>query len=161
MKTPTCPRCAASFVKRVRSRTLLDRLLAGIFRVPFRCQICRRRFRAWQREAAPAGALSDRREYERLAMNFPLSFDGDGSAGTGVASDISINGCAFVSEARPAEGSVLRLALRVSSELEPIAIEAAVARHVRPDGRIGVEFLHVAPGERARLELFIRGLRRE
>lgn len=56
---------------------------------------------------------------------------------------------------------MLRLMLRVSNELKPVAIEAAVARHVRPDGRVGVEFLRVEPRERERLSLFIRGLRRE
>ena len=159
MKAPACTHCATSFVTRVRCRTLLDRLLSKIFYHPFRCQICRRRFRAWER--ADFAAITDQREYDRLAMNFPLSFSGDAGSGTGTVSDISINGCAFISEARPPENSVLRLALRVSAELEPVAIEAAVARHVRPDGRVGVEFLRVEPRERERLELFIRGLRRE
>lgn len=160
MKAPACPRCATSFVKRVRNRTLLDRLLSKIFSQPFRCQICRRRFRAWLRGGSSA-ATADQREYERLAMNFRVSFSGDAGSGIGTVSDISINGCAFISDARPAENSVLRLALCVSAELEPVAIEAAVARHVRPDGRVGVEFLRMEARERERLELFIRGLRRE
>jgi hypothetical protein len=144
----------------VRSRTLLERLLSKLCCHPFRCQICRQRFRAWQRGDL-SGAITDQREYERLAMNFPLSFSGDTGSGAGTVSDISINGCAFVSDTRPAENSVLRLALRISAELEPVAIEAAVARHARPDGRVGVEFLRVEPRERERLELFMRGLRRE
>jgi len=143
-----------------RNRTLLDNLLSKVFYHPFRCQVCRQRFRAWQRGGS-SGAITDQREYERLAMNFPFSFSGDAGSGTGTVSDISINGCAFVSDTRLAENCVLRLALRISPELEPVAIEAAVARHVRPDGRVGVEFLRMEPRERERLELFIRGLRRE
>jgi hypothetical protein len=52
------------------------------------------------------------------------------------------------------------LALRISGELQPVDIEAAVVRHVR-QGRVGIEFLRVQEAERQRLQLFIRGLRRK
>lgn len=157
MKAPACPRCATSFVKRVRNRTFLDRFLSKVFFHPFRCQICRQRFRAWQR----GGSTADQREYERLAMNFPLSFSGETISGTGTVSDISINGCAFISEARPAENNVVRLVLRISAELEPVATDAAVARHIRPDGRVGVEFLRVEPMSASGWNCLSAGLRRE
>jgi len=158
---PTCPKCSTKFVKRVRIKALKDRLLSRFYCYPFRCQICRSRFRVWQWGVEYLTAAADWREYERLAMNFPISFIGEHIAGGGTVSDISINGCAFVTEAQLTEASVIRLALRISNELEPVDIEAAVVRHVRPDGRAGVEFLRVQPAERKRLQLFIRGLRRE
>jgi c-di-GMP-binding flagellar brake protein YcgR len=94
-------------------------------------------------------------------MNFSTSFVGADLAGAGIVSDISVNGCAFVTEKQLTEASVIRLALQISNELKPVDIEAAVVRHVRQDGRVGVEFLHVQPAVHERLQLFIRGLRRE
>ena len=93
-------------------------------------------------------------------MNFPISFFGNNIEGTGIVSDISINGCAFVTEVQLTEKSVVRLALRISDELQPVDIEAAVVRHVR-QGHVGIEFLRVQPAEQQRLQLFIRGLRRK
>jgi c-di-GMP-binding flagellar brake protein YcgR len=93
-------------------------------------------------------------------MNFPISFFGNNIEGTGIVSDISINGCAFVTEAVLTEKNIVRLALRISDELQPVDIEAAVVRHVR-QGHVGIEFLRVQPAEQQRLQLFIRGLRRK
>jgi hypothetical protein len=102
----------------------------------------------------------DRREYERLAMNLPISFVGKNIDGAGIVSDISINGCAFVTDAQLTEKIIVRLALQISDELQPVDIEAAVVRHVRR-GHVGIEFLRVQQEERQRLQLFIRGLRRK
>jgi c-di-GMP-binding flagellar brake protein YcgR len=93
-------------------------------------------------------------------MNFPISFVGRNIDGAGVVSDISINGCAFVTDVQLTEKSIVRLALQISDELQPVDIEAAVVRHVR-QGRVGIEFLRVQQAERQRLQLFIRGLRRK
>jgi c-di-GMP-binding flagellar brake protein YcgR len=93
-------------------------------------------------------------------MNFPLSFVGKNFEGTGTVSDISSNGCAFVTEGQLTEKSIVRLALQISDELQPVDIEAAVVRHVR-QGHVGIEFLRVQQAERQRLQLFIRGLRRK
>ena len=102
----------------------------------------------------------DRREYERLAMNFPISFVGENVDGAGTVSDISINGCAFDTDRQLTDESIVRLALQISNELQPVDIEAAVVRNVG-QGRVGVEFLRVQQAERERLQLFIRGLRRK
>jgi c-di-GMP-binding flagellar brake protein YcgR len=94
---------------------------------------------------------------ERLLSSF---YCRENIGGSGIVSDISINGCAFVTEVQLTEQSIIRLALRISGELQPVDIEAAVVRHVR-QGRVGIEFLRVQEAERQRLQLFIRGLRRK
>jgi hypothetical protein len=157
---PTCPQCSSEFVKRVRKKGFKERLLRRFYFYRFRCQICRFSFHRFQWGVRYAALPEDRREYERLAMNFPISFAGKDIEGTGVVSDISINGCAFVTEAQLTEKSIVRLALQISDELQPVDIEAAVVRHVR-HGHAGIEFLRVQQAERQRLQLFLRGLRRK
>lgn len=155
-----CPKCSTEFVKRVTRKGFKERLLRRFFVYSFRCQICRFRFRVLQWGVRYPGVEADRREYERLAMNFPISFVGENIDGAGAVSDISINGCAFATNVQLTEESIVRLVLQISSELQPISIEAAVVRHVQ-QGRTGVEFLRVQQAERERLQMFIRGLRRK
>ena len=155
-----CPKCSAEFVKRVPRKGFKERLLGRICVYSFRCQICRRRFHARQWGVRYSGVEKDRREYERLAMNFPISVVGENIAGAGAVFDISINGCGFATDVQLSEGSIVRLALQISNELEPVTIEAAVVRYVQR-GRTGVEFLRVQPAEQERLQMHIRGLRRK
>jgi hypothetical protein len=155
-----CRQCSSEFVKRVRKKGFKERLLDRFYCYRFRCQICRLSFHRLQWGVRYPALAEDRREYERLAMNFPISFVGKNIEGTGIVSDISINGCAFVTEAALTEKSIVRLELRISDELQPVDIEAAVVRHAR-QGHVGIEFLRVQQAERQRLQLFIRGLRRK
>ena len=155
-----CPKCSAEFVKRVPKKEFKERLLGRICVYSFRCQICRHRFHALQWGIRYSSVEKDKREYERLAMNFPVSFVGENIAGAGAVFDISINGCGFATDVELSAESILRLALQISDELESITIEAAVVRYVQR-GRIGVEFLRVKPAEHERLQMHIRGLRRK
>jgi hypothetical protein len=146
----TCPQCSSEFVKLVRKKGFKESLLRRFYCYRFRCQICRSSFHRLQWGANYPALPQDRREYERLAMNFPISFVGKNLEGTGIVSDISINGCAFVTQVQLTEKSIVRLALRISDELPPVHI-----------GHVGIEFLRVQEAERQRLQLFIRGLRRK
>lgn len=156
----TCPKCSTDFVRRVTRKGFKERLLRRFYVYSFRCQICRFRFRVLQWGVRYPSVEEDRREYERLAMNFPISIEGVNIDGAGAVSDISIKGCAFSTDVQLSEQSVIRLMLHIFKELQPISIEAAVVRHVQ-QGRVGVEFLRVQQVERERLQLFIRGLRRK
>ena len=155
-----CPKCSAEFVKRVPRKGFKDRLLGRICVYSFRCQICRHRFHALQWGVRYPGVKTDKREYERLAMNFPISFVGENISGAGAVFDISINGCGFATDVELTAESIMRLVLQISDELEPITIDAAVVRYVQR-GRTGVEFLRVQPAEQERLQMHIRGLRRK
>jgi hypothetical protein len=160
MSEVSCPQCSSEFVKRVRKKGFKERILRRFYFYPFRCQICRFSFHVLQWGVRYPTLAEDRREYERLAMNFPISFVGQNIDGAGIVSDISINGCAFVTDVQLSEKSIVRLALQISDELRTVDIEAAVVRHVR-QGHVGMEFLRVQQAERQRLQLFIRGLRRK
>jgi c-di-GMP-binding flagellar brake protein YcgR len=99
----------------------------------------------------------DRREYERLPTTLPLSYSAEAFDGRGMACDISMSGCTFQAETnKPKEGSVLRLALQISNELQPVHVEAVV-RNVRQD-HVGVEFLRLQPADKDRLQNYVRDL---
>jgi hypothetical protein len=49
------------------------------------------------------------------------------------------------------------MALDVSNDVQPIVVDAAIVRYARPEA-VGAEFLQWPPGERERLQQFIRGL---
>jgi hypothetical protein len=99
----------------------------------------------------------DRRVYDRLELNCPVTFSGDGVSGEGTAIEVSMGGCSFSTAAPLSGGMILKLSLKVSSEAAPLLVDAAVVRHVRPEA-VGVEFLQWQPGERDRLQQTIRGL---
>jgi hypothetical protein len=95
-----------------------------------------------------------------IAVNFPISFVGETISGRGTVSNVSTNGCAFVTDAQVSERSILRLTLQISNELQPVDIDAAVVRHFQ-HGRVGTEFLRIQQEERQRLQLLLRGFRRK
>lgn len=152
-----CPQCSRDYVKRVGRQGLKERLLSLFYVYPFRCQLCGYRFRFLQWGIRYQRVEGDRREYERLPMNFPLTFDGESVHGVGSVLDLSISGCSLHTEARLDEGTILRMALQISTDLLPVAVEAAIVRTVHGN-RAGVEFLRFPQNERERLQVFVRGL---
>jgi c-di-GMP-binding flagellar brake protein YcgR len=140
------------------SRVGLGERLASLFYVyPFRCQLCGHRFRFLQRGIKYKRIEEDRREYERMATSFPVTFDAGGVQGRGLAVDISMGGCTFHTETEVVEGNILRMRLELPEETVPVNVEAVIIRTLR-SGRVGVEFLRVEDGERERLQRFVRGL---
>ncbi len=124
---------------------------------PFRCQLCGHRFRLLQWGVRYRQVEDDRREFDRLPINFPVIFAGDAVRGVGSVVDLSMAGCAFHAEARLEEGTILRISLQISTDLPPISVEAAVVRSVSGN-RAGVEFVSLRLDERNRLELFLQRL---
>lgn len=157
MPRPLCPRCSREYVRRVRRVGLGERLISLFYVYPFRCQLCGHRFQIFQWGVKYRRIEEDRREYERMTVNFPATFALPGANGRGVVSDISIAGCSFDTEAKLSEGNIVSLELEVANETYPVRVEAAVVRSVR-SGRAGVEFLQFESRERERLQRFIRGL---
>jgi hypothetical protein len=124
---------------------------------PFRCQLCGHRFQLLQWGVKYNKIEEDRREYERMPANFPITFDAGGVQGRGLAVDVSMAGCTFHTEAELAEGNILQMRLGVPEETSPVRVEAVIIRTLLA-GRVGVEFLKFQNGERERLQRFIRGL---
>jgi PilZ domain-containing protein len=71
--------------------------------------------------------------------------------------NVSMGGCSFRTSTKIETGAILKLSLHISKDVAPVVVDAAMVRNVRA-GTVGVEFLLWQPGERERLQLFVRGL---
>lgn len=152
-----CPRCARDFSRRV-SRSGPWEILLGYFYVyPFKCQICSHRFRHFQWWGRYVRVKKDRRDYDRLEISLPVSFNAPNLSGEGTLLNVSMGGCGFRTGAKLENGMIVDLSLSVSPEVPPVVIEAAVVRDVGQTS-VGAEFLRWQPGERERLQQLIRGL---
>jgi hypothetical protein len=157
MPRPLCPRCSREYIRRVSRVGLGERLISLFYVYPFRCQLCGHRFKLLQWGIKYKRIEEDRREYERMPVNFAATFVAGGVHGQGLIVDISIAGCSLHTDAQLAEGNILRMGLQVSNQTPPVNVEAAIVRSIRLN-RAGVEFLQFENGERERLQRFIRGL---
>ena len=157
MTTLICPKCDREFVKRVSRQNWKERLMSLLYVYPFRCQLCGYRFRFIQWGVRYLRVYEDRREYERLAINFPVSVTGTNVFCEGSIVDISVGGCTVKLDTQLGEGDICRLGINLPNDNVPLKVAAAVIRAVRGD-QLGIEFLKFHDHERERLQLFIRGL---
>ena len=157
MSQVKCPSCSREFVRRVVRAGLRERLAGWFFIYPFKCQICGLRFRSFRWGARYLRLRADHREYDRMAMNLPVRFRGDGFDGAGSVTDISMGGCRFTTESKLNTRAIMRLEFKVSDDAAPVIVELAVLRDWH-NQVAGVEFLRCDPSERERLQLFVHGL---
>lgn len=151
-----CPHCGKDFVKPVRREGLAEILARVLALHPFTCRLCAHRFWAWQ-WGAPEARDPDRRQYERLHVNFPLTFSTDTEQRNGTTLDLSLGGCAFKTEPAPPLSAIVRLRLHAPGLERPLVVDAAVVRSVR-SVYVGAEFLRLHPQEQYRLTQFIAGV---
>lgn len=156
MKPPVCPNCGKDFTRRSHREGLFERVISLFYVYPFRCQLCTHRFRTLQFGQRYVKQKVDRREYERIATKFPMTFQGDQAQGEGTTLDLSMAGCAVESEAKVPEGSLVQLELK-NTGTSPLQVEAAVVRSARQK-TVGLQFLRLWEEERERLRQFIREL---
>ena len=152
-----CPKCSRQFVRRVSRIGLAESLLSLVYVYPFKCQMCGYRFRTLQWGLRNDSAEEDRREYDRMAMTFPVRFRGAQFEGEGLVLYISMGGCSFSTASNLPEGAVMRMEFKISNEAAPVVVEAAALRHLR-NQVAGVEFIQCEQSERERLQNFVRGL---
>ncbi len=152
-----CPKCSREFVKRVSRQGKLERFLSVFYVYPFRCQLCGYRFRFLQWGIRYHRIQEDRREYERLNVNFPLAVRGESVYAEGKLADVSLAGCTATLDTALGAGDLCTVSLYLSNDILPIRINAAVVRSVRSNS-LGIEFLKFQDNDRERLQLFIRGL---
>jgi PilZ domain len=152
-----CPKCARDFVRRISRSGLLEKFLSNFYVYPFKCQLCGYRFRFFQWRVRYIRVEEDRREYDRMAITFPLSFSGEGISGQGTLVNVSMGGCSFVTHADFAVGTIFEMKLQISTDVDPVTVSAAVVRSLYR-GTVGVEFLQWQQSERQRLQLFVRSL---
>ena len=152
-----CPNCGREFVRRVSRSGILEVLLSYFYVYPFKCQLCGERFRHREWGVRYIRVETDRREYDRVEMNFPVSFFGQDIKGEGIVINVSMGGCTLQTQAKVETGAILNLSLQLSKDVPPVIVDAGAVRNVR-EGIIGVEFLLWQQSERERLQLFVRGL---
>jgi len=140
---------------RVARQGWREHLWSFFYVYPFRCQLCGHRFKFRQWGVTYVRVPEDRRDYKRLPLMCPVTYSGENIEGAGTAADISINGCAFDANHEIAVGTLLRMTVQFSKELLPVVVDTAVVRSAE-DKRMGVEFLRIQPGERERLQVFMR-----
>ena len=154
---PQCPRCGSSFVRRIRPQAPGEYLLRLVHVYPFQCQVCSNRFTKYQTEDQRTLSGSDRRSYERLATALRVTISAEGRESEGVASDLSMDGCSLRTTLKLEVGERLRLSLHPQEDTEPIVIERAVVRSLKPP-LAGVQFVQFATRGRERLSRIVRRL---
>jgi len=156
MKTPVCKRCSMDYVCRSPQSGTLDRMLSKVHMAPFRCQLCSRRFWVMQWKAARKSSRDNKREYQRLTVDFPLTFRGEHSKGKGTVTTLSIQGCTIDTDSRLPHDAVLSLTLHIPALKFRIQLEGVVKRAL--GRRFGVEFLKMDAVDKKRLQNHIETL---
>ena len=157
MSLPKCPGCHEDYVRRVRRKGLIEHLLSQFYVYPFRCQLCGKRFRARQPGVRYIRIDEDRREYERIPVNYDAILSVEREHSEGVVKDISLGGCSVDTRTPLSPGTILQLGLQLPGDRGGITIDAGVVRTSRP-GSVGIEFIRFKHAERNRLKDLVRSL---
>jgi hypothetical protein len=158
VETVRCTRCAVEYVRQSRPRGTIDRLLSMLRMFPFRCQLCTHRF--WvMRLGEDFGATpsDDKREYQRFAVDVPVTFQGEQHSGKGRITALAIRGCCLETESRLEHGARVSLTMPLPGLHPPVEIETAVVRAALGK-RFGLEFLEIDSLDDERLRSHIETL---
>lgn len=99
----------------------------------------------------------ERRKHPRFGLHFPVSFFGPRVNGTGLALNVSEEGCLIESDQCPLEGDYVEISLDLPDADEPLRIESAAVRWVT--GRtFGLQFLFMSTAVLDRLHDFVSNL---
>jgi hypothetical protein len=151
-----CPVCESPFVRPSRRRKPLDGLLALVGFHPVRCQTCGGRFYRLGTESS-SGEASDRREFERVAVALPVTFERQETSGSGTTVNLSPDGCGILSSTVSPVGTVVRV--RVSSGLHSVDLPGAVVHCIAGKG-FGVQFSALSAKQRTDLGVLLSECRR-
>lgn len=153
-----CAKCRKPYVQAVRQQGTLDRLLSLAYVYPFRCQVCRHRFRLMQWGLRYNETEVDRRQYRRRPVRLHVILSNDHGEHEGTVTDISMGGCAIETTVPLfKEKDLLTLRLDAFDLEPPIIVESAIVRPVSGP-HIGLEFLRLDKKEEERLSQFILNL---
>jgi len=136
---------------------MMERVLQQLNVVPFRCQLCMNKFRAFHRGAGGRPQAPDRRQYKRLPTSIQAQFLADNRIrSTNRITDISMDGCTLQTTGLP-RGTFLGLVLKPEQEDESIRIETAMVCSVHPTS-VGLRFLEIPLPDQRRLSQVVLGL---
>jgi len=153
--TLNCPQCGMWEVHPSRRLGLRERLWGVLTIYPFRCQVCSHRF--WAFLGRPS--YNPSREFERLGVQLPVhfcpAFPGDQSdRAEGTIVDLSIRGCAIMSNMLVREGTCLRLQFKVTEAEPPIEVAGAMVRSAQGK-KMTLAFYEIRKEEEDRLRRLI------
>jgi hypothetical protein len=134
-----------------------ERVASSFYVYPFRCQRCTHRFRAlnWgQRYPHPKG---DRRDYERVVVRLPATLTAGTETFEAETVDLSVSGCAVRTDATFPPGTEVRMTVRLGASGKRMEVAEAVVR-AGHEGRVSLQFVHVAVAEQRKLAEFIHGV---
>lgn len=158
MKELHCPNCGTPFVRAFSRQGTVERLLGRLNVFPFRCQLCTNRFHAFWSGARGNTQAFDKREYKRLPTSIEAEFLTDRTQrGTNRITEISMGGCTLQTTTELPRGTFLELALKPSSQEEPIIVESGMVSSVRPSA-LGISFLEMGLRDKQRLSQIVLGL---
>ena len=158
METVQCTRCATDYVRQSRRSGTIDRILSMLRMSPFRCQLCTHRF--WvMRLGRDFGETpnDDKREYQRFAVDIPVTLQGEQQSGKGRITTLAIRGCCLETEFRLEHGARVSLTMPLPGLHPPVEIETAVVRAALGK-RFGLEFLEIDSLDDERLRSHIEAL---
>lgn len=158
MRAPHCPSCGTPFVRMIHDEGIMERILNRVGILPFRCQLCTTRFRAFRNQTPTTSSATDRREYMRLPVSFRANILAENTAPTtNRVTDISMGGCTLETAATLPQGTFIELVIKPASDEEPIKIETAMVCSSRP-GSMGLRFLEMVTTDKNRLSQVILSL---
>ena len=157
MRTLHCPNCGTPFVRATSNEGTVERLLSRFNMLPFRCQLCTNRFRAFYSGAKQSTQDFDRRQFKRLPASIEAHvLDEKQLPFTNRITDISMDGCTLMMTGL-AKGAFLELVLKPASEDQEIRIETAMVCSVRSNS-VGLRFLEMDDADKRRLSQVVLGL---
>lgn len=148
-----CPGCQRTWASRVPRDGFLDHLLAFLGIYPYRCQLCRRRFRRRGRH----GDRADRRQHERVPAGIPVTLMWNDGEGGGLLRELSIAGATVETDSRLSVGDSMRLSFKATGLDAEVSVDVSLVRSVRP-GEVGVEFTELGSEEQERLTELVADL---
>jgi len=95
------------------------------------------------------------RKHTRFAVQLPVLFSGDQLSDSGTILNVSVEGCAIMSEAVIGTGVYLQWSMQLREREEPVKIDLAAVRWVSAR-RFGVEFIKIRSEEGERLNQFVK-----
>lgn len=101
--------------------------------------------------------LREQRRHVRLAVNLPISFEGDGSKGDGKIINISRGGCAVESAVSLKSGQYVRADLHPPSQQAPLVVDLAVVRW-STGAAFGLEFIRMQESANKGLRAYLESL---